>query len=141
LPDKRILVVDDEPHLIRSLTYILAKEGYQVTMAVNGEDALKQISAGKPDLIFMDIMMPKKNGYEVCEIIRRIPELNDIYIIMLSAKGWEIDRNKAISVGANEFMSKPFSPLDVVARVKKALNPAPSSIEVGRTDLQSSPVR
>ena len=141
MPDKRILVVDDEPHLIRSLTYILAKEGYQVAMAVNGEDALKQISAGKPDLIFMDIMMPKKNGYEVCEIIRRIPELNDIYIIMLSAKGWEIDRNKAISVGANEFMSKPFSPLDVVARVKKALNSAPSSVEVGRTDLQSSPVR
>jgi DNA-binding response OmpR family regulator len=119
--NKHILVVDDEPHLIRSLTYILAKEGYEVSMAVDGEDALKKISERKPDMLFLDIMMPKKNGYEVCEIIRKIPALNNIYIIMLSAKGWEIDRSKAISVGANEFMSKPFSPLDVIARVRKAM--------------------
>jgi DNA-binding response OmpR family regulator len=90
-------------------------------MAVDGEDALKKISESKPDMLFLDIMMPKKNGYEVCETIRRIPALNDIYIIMLSAKGWEIDRSKAIGVGANEFMSKPFSPLDVIARVRKAM--------------------
>ncbi len=122
MSNKRILVVDDEPHLIRSLTFILAKEGYDVSMAADGEEALQKIAENKPDLIFLDIMMPKKNGYEVCETIRKVPELNSIYIIMLSAKGWDIDRAKAISVGANEFMSKPFSPLDVISRVRKAID-------------------
>jgi CheY-like chemotaxis protein len=120
LDNKQILVVDDEPHLIRSLAFILAKEGYEVSTANNGEEALEKISESKPDLIFLDIMMPQKNGYEVCETIRKIPELADIYIIMLSAKGWEIDKTKAIAVGANEFMSKPFSPLEIVSRVRKA---------------------
>ncbi len=123
MTNKKILVVDDEPHLIRSLTFILAKEGYQTTMAYDGEEALLKIGESLPDLILLDIMMPKKNGYEVCEIIRKVLGLKNIYIIMLSAKGWDIDRAKAITVGANEFMSKPFSPLDIVSRVRKALNP------------------
>lgn len=120
----KILVVDDEPHLVRSLSFILAKEGFEVSTAGDGEEALLKIANNKPDLMFLDIMMPKKNGYEVCEAIRRIPELNSLYIIMLSAKGWDIDRAKATDVGANEFMSKPFSPLEIVSRVKKALQPA-----------------
>ena len=118
---KRILIVDDEPHLVRSLSFILAKEGYDVVNAGDGEEALQKVSEQKPDLMFLDIMMPKMNGYEVCETLRKIPELKDIYIIILSAKGWEIDKAKALSVGADEFMSKPFSPLDVVSKVKKAL--------------------
>jgi two-component system, OmpR family, alkaline phosphatase synthesis response regulator PhoP len=117
----RILVVDDEPHLIRSLTFILAREGYDVDMAHDGEEALAKIKEHRPDMIFLDIMMPKKNGYEVCESVRSTPELKDIYIIMLSAKGWDIDREKALSVGANEFMSKPFSPMAAVSRVKNIL--------------------
>jgi CheY-like chemotaxis protein len=96
MSNKRILVVDDEPHLIRSLTFILAKEGYDVSMAADGEEALRKIAENKPDLIFLDIMMPKKNGYEVCETIRKVPELQSVYIIMLSAKGWDIDRAKAM---------------------------------------------
>jgi len=124
---KRILVVDDEPHLIRSLTFILGKEGYEIDMAGDGEEALKKIRLNKPDLIFLDIMMPKKNGYEVCETIRNDPGLKDIYIIMLSAKGWDIDREKALEVGANEFMSKPFSPMDAVSRTNKILNTHPLS--------------
>ncbi len=121
MENKRILVVDDEPHLIRSLTYILAREGYEVSTAADGEEALQKMREVRPDLIFLDIMMPRKNGYEVCETIRSIPELKNVYIIMLSAKGWDIDRAKALSVGANEFMSKPFSPLEVIGRVRKAL--------------------
>jgi two-component system, OmpR family, alkaline phosphatase synthesis response regulator PhoP len=123
---KHILVVDDEPHLIRSLTYILAKEGYAVTMAGDGEEALIKVAENRPDMIFLDIMMPKKNGYEVCETIRSTPAWKDIYIIMLSAKGWDIDREKALNVGANEFMSKPFSPLEAVSRARKALDPQPT---------------
>ena len=123
MSSKKILVVDDEPHLVRSLSFILAKEGYEITTASDGEEALAKVANNKPDLMFLDIMMPKKNGYEVCEAIRRIPELNSLYIIMLSAKGWDIDRAKAIDVGANEFMSKPFSPLEIISRVRKAIQP------------------
>jgi two-component system, OmpR family, alkaline phosphatase synthesis response regulator PhoP len=129
---KRILVVDDEPHLIRSLTFILTKEGYEVDMANDGEEAMRKVKEKKPDLIFLDIMMPKMNGYEVCEKIRNTPELKDIYIIMLSAKGWEKDKEMGLSVGANEFMSKPFSPLAVVARANNALG-APALNESSRT--------
>jgi DNA-binding response OmpR family regulator len=128
--NKKILVVDDEPHLIRSLTFILAKEGYEVTMAADGEEALRKIADNKPDLIFLDIMMPKKNGYEVCEVIRQIEALKSVYVIMLSAKGWDIDRTKATLVGANEFMSKPFSPLEVLSRVRKAFTSVPEETGV-----------
>jgi two-component system, OmpR family, alkaline phosphatase synthesis response regulator PhoP len=116
-----ILIVDDEPYLTTALTYILSKEGYQVSTACDGEDALQRITENKPLIMFLDIMMPKKNGYEVCEIIKKTPGLKDIYIIMLSAKGWEADKEKALSVGADEFMSKPYSPKEVIARLKKAM--------------------
>jgi CheY-like chemotaxis protein len=117
---KRILVVDDEPHLIRSLSFILSKAGYEIATAANGEEALLKLVEFKPEMIFLDIMMPKKNGYEVCEAIRKTPEYNDIYIIVLSAKGGDIDKERALTVGANEFMSKPFSPQDVLSHAKQA---------------------
>jgi two-component system, OmpR family, alkaline phosphatase synthesis response regulator PhoP len=116
---KRILVVDDEPHLVRSISFILNKSGYEVYTAQDGEEALKRVSECKPELIYLDIMMPKINGYDVCEKIRTMPEFKDIYIIMLSAKGGEIDKDKAFISGANEFMSKPFSPMEIVAKTKK----------------------
>jgi CheY-like chemotaxis protein len=131
MSNHKVLVVDDEPHLIRSLSFILAKEGFEVAMAVDGEEALQKVGENKPDLMFLDIMMPKKNGYEVCEIIRKIPELNDLYIIVLSAKGGEVDREKAFQVGANEFMTKPFSPLEVASHARKIMETlsAPKSSE------------
>jgi len=114
----KVLVVDDEPHLLRSLTFVLAKAGYKITMAGDGEEALKKINEETPDIILLDVMMPKKNGYEVLETLRSIPEYKNIYVIILSAKGSDNDRVKALSVGANEFVSKPFSPIEMVARVK-----------------------
>jgi DNA-binding response OmpR family regulator len=121
MSDKKILVVDDEPHLVRSLTFILEKAGYIVSSASNGEEALSKISQSKPNLIFLDVMMPKKNGYEVCEEIKKSPELKDIYCIILTAKGQETDREQGLKAGADEFITKPFSPLEIVARVKKIL--------------------
>ena len=118
---KRVLVVDDEPHLVRSLIFVLGKEGYNTSSATNGEEAMTQVRESKPDLMFLDVMMPKKNGYEVCQEIKNDPDLRDIYIIMLSAKGQESDREKGLSLGANEFLSKPFSPVQVIARVKELL--------------------
>lgn len=119
--EKRILVVDDEPHAIRALTFILKKEGYDIYSAINGEGAMARVRESKPDLMFLDVMMPKKNGFEVCQEIKGDPGLSDIYIIMLTAKGQEKDREKGLSLGADEFVTKPFSLTDIVARVRELL--------------------
>ena len=119
---KKIMIVDDEPHVIRSLDFIFSREGYAVTKAEDGEKAIDLVKKSKPDLMFLDVMMPKKNGYEVCQEIRSDPVLKDIYIIILTAKGSEADREKGISSGANEVITKPFSPVKVVEQVKKLLD-------------------
>jgi DNA-binding response OmpR family regulator len=115
----KIMIVDDEAHVIRSLSFVLGKEGYQIETAGDGDEALSKAQVFQPEVMFLDIMMPRKNGYEVCQAIRQDPLLKDTYIIMLSAKGWDIDRAKALNVGANEFMSKPFSPREVVLKTNQ----------------------
>ena len=119
--EKKILVVDDEPNVIKSLTFVLSKEGYDVSSAADGEDAMTKIRQSKPNLVFLDVMMPKKNGYEVCQDVKSDSGLSDIHIIMLTAKGQEADREKGLSVGADEFMTKPFSPIMVIDKVKELL--------------------
>ena len=121
MTDNKILIVDDEPNVVRTLTFVLKKEGYDVATAENGEEALARIRESKPRLLFLDVMMPKKNGYEVCQELKSDANLSDIHIVMLSAKGQEADREKALSLGANEFITKPFSPVGVVGRVKELL--------------------
>jgi len=121
MPDKKILVVDDEPNVVRTLTFVLKKEGYDVSSAVNGEEALVKARESKPNLMFLDVMMPRKNGYEVCRELKNDPITRDIHIIILSAKGQEADKEKALSTGANEFMTKPFSPVAIITRVKELL--------------------
>ena len=118
---KKILVVDDEPNVIKSLTFVLSKEGYDVSSAINGEDAMAKVRQAKPDLVFLDVMMPKKNGYEVCQEVKTDSGLSDIHIIMLTAKGQESDREKGLNAGADEFMTKPFSPIIVIDKVKELL--------------------
>jgi len=119
--DRKILVVDDEPHVIRSLTFVLEKEGYNVSSATNGKEAMTKIQESKPRLMLLDVMMPKKNGYEVCQEVKNNSSLSDIHIIMLTAKGQEADREKGMSAGADEFMTKPFSLKAVVDKVKEIL--------------------
>jgi len=114
-------VVDDEPNVIKSLTFVLRKEGYDVSSAANGEDAMTKIRESKPNLMFLDVMMPKKNGYEVCREVKSDSSLSDIHIIMLTAKGQEADREKGLNAGADELMTKPFSPMVVVDKVKELL--------------------
>ena len=121
MPDKKILVVDDEPNVIRTLTFVLKKEGYDVSSAVNGEEAIARVRESKPSLMFLDVMMPKKNGYQVCQEIKSDSSLSDIHIVMLSAKGQEADKEMALKLGADEFMTKPFSPLGIIGRVKELL--------------------
>jgi two-component system, OmpR family, alkaline phosphatase synthesis response regulator PhoP len=130
MDNRNILIVDDEPYLATALNFVLTKEGYKVSIASDGEEALREINEKNPAVIFLDIMMPKKNGYEVCKIIKNTPELKNIYVIMLSAKSLESDKEQALSVGANDFMSKPYSPREAVAKTKCAME----SLQFVRSD-------
>lgn len=122
MPDGKILLVDDEPFILRTLTLVLKKEGYEIATAVDGEEALVQIRALEPSLVFIDAMMPRKDGYQVCQEVRNNATLTrQPYIIMLTARGQEADREKAEQIGVNEFMTKPFSPSKVVARVRQVM--------------------
>ena len=121
MTNQKILIVEDVPCIARQLCFVLEKEGFDVTVAVDGEDALEKIHESAPKLLFLDVMMPKKNGYEVCEELKSDPSFSKIYIIMLTAKGQETDREKGLALGADEFITKPFSPVQIVGRVKELL--------------------
>ena len=125
-PPGPILLIDDEPYILRSLSYLLTREGYWVETASNGEEGLARARQLRPPLVFLDIMLPRMDGYAVCEQIRQDPALADTYVIMLSARGQQIDRERGLLVGADEYMTKPFSPRDVAQRVRRALAGAAS---------------
>ncbi len=116
-----ILVVDDEPNIVLSLEFLMQKAGHQVRVAGSGPEALSAIAEQRPDLVLLDIMLPKSNGYDVCKAIRANPEWHDIPVVMLSAKGGEADREAGLQAGATDFMTKPFSTTEVVDRVEKLL--------------------
>jgi len=118
MPSERVLVVEDEENLLAALRYNLDKEGYQVLTAVDGEQGLEAAREEKPDLILLDIMLPKLDGFEVCRILRR--ETN-IPIVMLTAKGEEVDRVVGLELGADDYVTKPFSMRELLARVRAML--------------------
>ena len=125
----RILVVDDEPLYQHLVTVNLEKEGYEVITANNGEDAIEMVSVRHPDLIIMDVMMPKLDGITACE---RIHQFSNVPIIMLTAKGEEQDRVRGLNVGADDYVVKPFSATELVARVRAVLRRAQSSEDVAQ---------
>ena len=114
---KRILIVDDEPNIVLSLEYLMRQRGYAVTTARDGDEALASVDAEAPDLVLLDVMMPRKDGYEVCQLLRERNDLADMPIIMLTAKGREVEREKGLSMGADDYITKPFATQDVVNRV------------------------
>lgn len=115
----KILLVDDEEMIVESIEYALLQEGYEVAKARDGQEALQQVQLAKPNLIVLDLMLPKLSGLEVCRLLRR--EQNDVPIIMLTAKGEEIDRVIGLEVGADDYLIKPFSLRELVARIKALL--------------------
>ena len=119
---KEILIVDDEPSIVVPIQFLMEQQGYSVLVAENGEDALDAIYKYKPDLILLDIMLPRIDGYEVCEIVRLNPEYRDIKIIFLTAKGREVEIAKGLALGANAYITKPFSNTQPVAKVKELLD-------------------
>lgn len=116
-----ILIVDDEAYIQRSLSFVFRKEGYEVDVASDGEEGLIKVREFKPRVIFIDVMMPKLNGFNTCKAIKSDEALKDIYVIMLTGKGQEIDKVRGLKEGADEFITKPFSPKEVVAKVKGIL--------------------
>ncbi|MFM1873982.1 MAG: hypothetical protein RL398_3404 [Planctomycetota bacterium] len=116
---RKILVVDDEPFICRSLTFVLRKENYEVFEARNGEEGLAAIKKHRPDLVFLDVMMPKINGFQVTEQVRQDPDLAGVRIVLLTAKGQESDREVGKNAGADDYMTKPFSPTKILERVRQ----------------------
>jgi two-component system alkaline phosphatase synthesis response regulator PhoP len=117
----RILVVDDEIYIVHILDFSLGMEGYEVMTALDGEQALERVAEQKPDLIVLDIMMPKLDGYETCKVLKSSAETRDIPVILLSAKGRNVDQKTGFEVGADDYITKPFSPRKLVERINAIL--------------------
>jgi DNA-binding response OmpR family regulator len=116
-----VLVVDDEPNILLSLQFLMKNAGYEVRTAKDGDEALAELERGVPDLILLDVMMPKRDGFEVCQRIRGHPQWKVVPIIMLTARGRPIEREKGLALGANDYITKPFSTKAVIARVEAVL--------------------
>jgi DNA-binding response OmpR family regulator len=114
---KRVLIADDEPNIVMSLEFLMEQNGYEVQVARDGEEALAAVGTFNPDLILLDVMMPLRSGFEVCQKIRENPDWQTIKIIMLTAKGREIEVAKGMALGANAYMTKPFSTKELLEQV------------------------
>jgi len=132
-PDaQKILAVDDEQDIIELLSYNLSREGFEVTTAMDGEEALKKVMAKSFDLVILDLMMPGIQGMELCRILRNDPKTKDLPIIMLTAKTEEVDRILGLEMGADDYITKPFSPRELIARIKAVLRRAKRALPEGK---------
>ena len=114
---RKVLIADDEPNIVTALEFLLKRSGYDVRAAANGEEALAMVDSYAPDVVLLDVMMPVKSGYDVCQRIRERPEWRHIRIVMLSAKGREAEVSKGLSLGADLYITKPFSTQDLIAAI------------------------
>ena len=120
---KKVLIADDEPNIVISLEYLMRREGYEVKVARDGEEALTLIRNDRPDLVLLDAMMPGKTGFEVCQQVRAEERLNQVRILMLTAKGRETDITKGKALGADAYIVKPFSTRELAEQVRQLLGP------------------
>ena len=117
----KILIADDEPNILISLEYLMKREGYNVSVARNGAEALDTLRREHPTLVLLDVMMPGKTGFEVCQEVRADDELKDTLILMLTAKGRDTDVAKGLALGADDYITKPFSTKELVQKVRDLL--------------------
>jgi len=118
---KKILAVDDEPNILMSIEFILEMEGYEVYTAHDGDEALEVARRVRPDVILLDINMPRKDGYEVCRILREQADMAGTKVIMLTAKGQTLEKKKGLEVGADEYVTKPFSAVDLLQKIRACI--------------------
>ena len=127
---KRILIADDEPSIVAALNFLLQSNGYEVHVAHDGEEALELVEKCKPDLVLLDVMMPVRSGYEVCQRIRERADGRHVKIIMLSAKGRDAEVNKGLSMGADVYVTKPFATRELMTTIRQLLaqDPKPGPV-------------
>ncbi|TVT44778.1 MAG: response regulator [Denitromonas halophila] len=118
---KKILIADDEPNIVISLEFLMKREGFDVSIAGDGEEAIAKIRSDSPDLVLLDVMMPKKSGFDVCQEVKADPALSATRILMLTAKGRDTEMAKGLALGADAYMTKPFSTKDLVDQVHQLL--------------------
>jgi DNA-binding response OmpR family regulator len=118
---KTVLIADDEPNIVISLEYLLQREGYNVLVARDGQEALDTVDLMRPDLVLLDVMLPKVSGFEVCQKLRANPALNRMRILMLTAKGRDVEMSKGMALGADAYVTKPFSTQDLLAQIRAQL--------------------
>lgn len=119
---KRILIADDEPNIVVSLEFLMKREGFDIAVATDGEAALRAMTAHVPDLVLLDVMLPKKDGFEVCQEIRMNPAWQSVKVVMLTAKGRDTEIAKGLALGADAYVTKPFSIKDLVTQIKQLLD-------------------
>lgn len=119
--DRKILIADDEPNIVAALEFLLQRSGFEVHVASDGDEALRQVERHRPDLVLLDVMMPQRSGYEVCSRMREREDWRHIKIVMLSARGREAEVNRGLSTGADLYVTKPFSTLELVASINGLL--------------------
>jgi DNA-binding response OmpR family regulator len=118
---KRVLVVDDEPNIVTSLRFLMEREGFHVEVAATGQDAVAALAGPPADLVLLDVMMPGLDGFEVCQRIRAAPAWRAAKIVMLTAKGRDVERDRGMALGADAYVTKPFSTRDLVVKIKQML--------------------
>ncbi len=118
---QRVLIVEDEPHIVESLTFVLGREGFDVSSVLDGEAAVARLRHDPPDLVILDVMIPRLNGFEVLKLAKSDPGLQQIPVIVLTAKGQVQDRRLAEEIGSDGFMTKPFSNREIVERVRQLI--------------------
>ncbi|CAN7759442.1 Transcriptional regulatory protein WalR [compost metagenome] len=117
----KVLIVDDEPNIVISLEFLMQQSGYEVGIARDGEEALAQMTAFQPDLVLLDIMLPLRNGFEVCQKIRENSVWDRVKVVMLTAKGRDLEVSKGLALGADAYITKPFSTKELVEQVRALL--------------------
>ncbi len=120
---RKILVVEDEPNIVDSLSFLMKRAGFEVLIARDGDTAIRMMQSRPADLVLLDVMLPRRDGFEVCREIRANPDWKSVRIIMLTARGRDLDRRKGLQLGADDYVTKPFSTHDIIARVQKLLGP------------------
>ncbi len=116
-----VLVVEDEPNIVDSLSFLMKQAGFAVQVARDGDTALRVLESQIPDLILLDVMLPRRDGFDVCRAIRANPAWGGVKVIMLTAKGRDLDRRKGLELGADDYVTKPFSTREIVERVRSLL--------------------
>jgi DNA-binding response OmpR family regulator len=118
---EKVVIADDEPNILISLEFLMQREGYEVHLARDGQEALDLLRQVRPRLLLLDVMMPRKTGFEVCQEVRQDEHLKDTLVLMLTAKGRETDVVKGLALGANAYMTKPFSTRELAEKVRALL--------------------